>query len=277
MHLSFHLESICLSIYLSVYLPSCFFYLSIDRSNLSIYLSIFRLIYLSIYLSTYLSIYLSIDVPIDLSIYRSIDLSFYISIYLSTCLSIHLSIYPSVHLSIHPSIHPYPSHVPANVTSQGCGKNTDGTVAASRQDLVKDALANCRCHDDKDLRKDGKACKASMQQLEQQFRNRKQVAEPVAGSASKPGPVRQPQPPNPPSSREIPKPSPLQQSNLSSPRSSSEIQSCPLSWKKFLRCEKLVRLGQSQPRRHDLTRGSSVVFPSLEMGTVCLRRQPLAS
>ena len=165
-----------------------------------------------------------------LSICRSIDLLIYLSIYRSIYLPVCLSIFPSIHLFIYQSIHP-------SLSKSRAGKcyiprmwekhrwNSGGEPP----DLVKDALANCRCHDDKDLRKDGKACKASMQQLEQQFRNRKQVAEPVAGSASKPGPVRQPQPPNPPSSREIPKPSPLQQSNLSSPRSSSEIQSCPLS------------------------------------------------
>ena len=104
MHLSFHLESICLFIYLSVYLPSCFFYLSIDRSNLSIYLSFDWSICLSIYLPIYLSIDVPIDVPVDLSIYWSIFLYIDLSIYLSVYPSFHLSICSSINPSIHPSL-----------------------------------------------------------------------------------------------------------------------------------------------------------------------------
>ena len=54
---------------------------------------------LSICLTIYLSIYLSICMPICLSIYLSICLSVYLSIYLSICLSVCLSVYLSAALT----------------------------------------------------------------------------------------------------------------------------------------------------------------------------------
>ena len=82
--------SICLPVYLSVYLSIC----------LSICLSFYLSVFLAICLSSYLSFYLSAFLSIYLSIYLSFYLSIYLSVYLSVCLSIYLSLCLSINLSI---------------------------------------------------------------------------------------------------------------------------------------------------------------------------------
>ena len=100
--LSFYLSIICLSSYLSIYLPT---YLSIYLPIfLSIYIPIFLSIYIPIYLSTYLSFYLSTYLSFYLSTYRSFYLPTYISFYLSTYLSFYLPTYISFYLIISLSI-----------------------------------------------------------------------------------------------------------------------------------------------------------------------------
>ena len=96
MQLSISWLSICLSVYLSIYLPI----------DLSIYLSVCLAIYPFIHLSIYLSIHPSIYLSTYLSIHPSIHLSIYLSVYLSIYRSIYLPIYLSIYLSIY-----FPSYI----------------------------------------------------------------------------------------------------------------------------------------------------------------------
>ncbi|XP_056615351.1 axonemal dynein light chain domain-containing protein 1 [Triplophysa dalaica] len=107
--------SICLSICLSVYLPV---YLSVCPSicpptclsvHLSFCPSICLCVRLSVFLSTNPSICLSICLSVYLPVYLSVFLSTYQSICLSICLSVYLPIYLSIYLSfclsVRPSVH----------------------------------------------------------------------------------------------------------------------------------------------------------------------------